>query len=524
MAAVHPAFVVQDEETGQTVAVADEVIPEAPARTPLSFKQRFCNCLRSACACLIALILLCIVCLCVPCICCFVWRNSGRVVVLDGLKPPSEEEAQKRVKDKIDSARAGSFSARLESALNKSLSAVTLGNASMDNTSDLQEVANDASVKRQMLKQARLASFREASQKLPWRLVIRVERNNALQQSLTCLGFARSHDLLAQSLSINFHGEQALDAGGVTRDWFDSLGQSISSEAEKGDGYFMVLPDGTLRPRPYETRFDALYSVGRLLGLALWYEIPLPMPLGSVACKFLLDVPIGSEDLQRLDPDFVQFRVNPLLRPEGVKELEEALGEPLTFMSAATELRESKELCPDGENKRVTEENKGEYLRLLCEHHLCGDMQEQIQVLVEGFRDIFPKDILACSGISHRELALLISGFPELDVDDWRRNTALNSTGSDELIEWFWEMVKEMTTEERAKLLHFATGSSRLPASGFAGMRPPFNVSVQGDEREHLPHAHTCGNQLVLPRYESKDQLTEKMKVALANDAGFGLA
>lgn len=447
--------------------------------------------------------------------------------MLDGLKPPSEEEIEKRNQEKIDAAKASTFSTRLESALNKSITAVTLGNASSDNQSkgsDLQEVAQDASVKRQMLKYAVVAVATQASKKLPWRLVVRVERNNALKQSLSCLGFARSEDLMAQSLSINFHGEQALDAGGVRRDWFDCLGQSLVTEAEKGDGHLMVLPDGTLRPRPYETRFGGLYAVGRLLGLALWYEIPLPIPLGSVTCKFLLDVPISLEDLQRLDPDFVQFRVRPVLQPEGVKDLEEALGEPLTFMSAATELRESKELCPGGETRRVTEENKGEYLKLLCEHHLCGDMQEQIQVLVEGFRDVFPKDSLACSGISHRELALLISGFPELDVDDWRKCTDVNSSGHDELMEWFWETVKDMTTEERAKLLHFVTGSSRLPASGFAGMRPSFNISVQGDEKDHLPHAHTCGNQLVLPRYESKDQLGEKMKVALANDAGFGFA
>eukprot|EP00931_Biecheleriopsis_adriatica_P023714 TRINITY_DN14916_c0_g1_i1.p1 TRINITY_DN14916_c0_g1~~TRINITY_DN14916_c0_g1_i1.p1 ORF type:complete len:538 (-),score=96.13 TRINITY_DN14916_c0_g1_i1:109-1695(-) len=526
----------QDEETGQGGSVADESSARhAPPSESLT--KRCCNVLKRICAC-ICLILSCILlCLCLPCICCF-WRNKGRVVHLDGLKPPSQEEARRREArqrnhDKINSARDGPFSSMFQSALSKSLTAVALGNAPSDKDAlgnapqDVSEVAKDASEKRQFLKLA-VTSFqfnKEASKKKPpWCLVIRVERKNALKQSLNCLASADSEDLLAESLTINFHGEQALDAGGVRRDWFDCLGHSLVSEAERGDGLLMVLPDGTLRPRPYETRFDELYTVGRLIGLALWYEIPLPIPLGSVACKFLLGVPTSLEDLQRLDPDFVQFRVNPVLQPDGVKELEEALGEPLTFMSAATELRESKELCPGGETRRVTEENKAEYLKLLCEHHLCGDMQEQIQVLVEGFRGIFPKDILAMSGISHREQALLISGFPDLDVDDWRKNTDVNSAGHDELIEWFWEMLKDMTTEERAKLLHFATGSSRLLASGFAGMRPKFNISVQGDERDHLPHAHTCGNQLVLPRYDSKEQLTEKMRVALANDAGFGFA
>ena len=89
------------------------------------------------------------------------------------------------------------------------------------------------------------------------------------------------------------------------------------------------------------------------------------------------------------------------------------------------------------------------------------------------------------------------------------------------MIEWFWEMVGEMPNEERAKLLHFVTGSSRVPLNGFAGVSPQFNVSVRGDE-EHLPHAHTCGNQLVLPWYTSKEALVKKTNIALAADAGFG--
>jgi E3 ubiquitin-protein ligase HUWE1 len=346
-----------------------------------------------------------------------------------------------------------------------------------------------------------------------------------LQQSLACLGAAKAIDLLAKNLSINVNGEKGIDAGGLTRDWFDTLGRALAVSAETGEGHLMVLPDKTLAPRPYDTRFSDLYATGRLIGLALWFGIPLPLPLGTVTCKFMLDVPISPVDLQRLDPDFVQFRVKPILRPSGVSDLEAALGEPLTFMSAATEERASKELCPGGEQMRVTEENKQEYLKLLCEHHLCGDTQEQIKVLLEGLWDIFPKDSLTCSGITHRELALLISGYPSIDVDDWRAHTKMNFISPcDQVVAWFWEMVKEMSEEERAKLLHFATGSSRLPSNGFAGVSPDFNISIQGDETEHLPHAHTCGNQLVLPRYTSREQLVEKFKIALSNDEGFGFA
>ena len=227
-----------------------------------------------------------------------------------------------------------------------------------------------------------------------------------------------------------------------------------------------------------------------------------------------------------MDPDFFQFRVQPVLAPGGVEVLEEALGEPLMFVSAATELRATKELCPGGAERRVTETNKQEYVKLLCEHYLCGDMQEQIRVFLQGFWDICPKDQLVCSGVTYRELAILISGYSTLDPAEWRSHSEIHGpsgSNAEVVIEWFWEMVAEMSNEERAKLLHFATGSSRLPLTGFGGVHPTFNISVQGSEVEHLPHAHTCGNQLVLPKYTSKQMLVDKMHMALANDEGFGI-
>jgi len=467
--------------------------------------------------------------LCLPCICCWA-RSQARWVVLDGRKPPKQNA---EAKDRIDSAKSGTFRANLEDlapAVSRNLSKA-LGHSGSNLFSAPSEklaanqgiVAHDAAAKRELLKTARIEACDQSKTPIPPGLKLRVEREQLLQQSLNLVGSAKATDLMGKKLSVSFLGESGLDAGGVGRDWFDSIGRALVEAAEKGDGHLQVLPDKTLRPRPYEDRFSDLFAIGRLIGLSLWFGYALPVPLGSVTCKFMLDVPISPLDVQRLDPDFVQFRVKPVLRPGGVADLEAALCEPLTFMSAATEIRASKELCPGGAEKRVTEENKLEYLQLLCEHHLCGDMQEQIKVFLEGFWNIFPQDVLICSGLSHRELALLICGFGDLDPEDWRRNTMVSTTDADELLTWFWAMVGDMSPEERAKLLHFTTGSTRLPAAGFAGMTPNFNISVGGDE-EHLPQAHTCGNQLVLPRYATKEQLVEKMRVALANDEGFGFA
>lgn len=51
---------------------------------------------------------------------------------------------------------------------------------------------------------------------------------------------------------------------------------------------------------------------------------------------------------------------------------------------------ETCELLPDGANIPVTEENKHEYIRLLCEHRLKGRVEAQLEALKRGLGEIVP--------------------------------------------------------------------------------------------------------------------------------------
>lgn len=203
--------------------------------------------------------------------------------------------------------------------------------------------------------------------------------------------------------------------------------------------------------------------------------------------------------------------------------MKEILGEPLTFMSVATELREAHELCAGGQEMDVTEDNKLEYLDMLCEDYFCAGMRHQIGVLLEGFWDIVPRTALANADVSFRELVVMIAGFDEIDVKNWRMHS--NVEGDSKVLRWFWDVISEFTQTDLGVLLHFATGSSRLPAGGFEMLEPRFQVHVNsGENVTHLPHAHTCFNLLMMPAYESREDLKSKLKIAIANDTGFGFA
>ena len=92
----------------------------------------------------------------------------------------------------------------------------------------------------------------------------------------------------------------------------------------------------------------------------------------------------------------------------------------------------------------------------------------------------------------------MISGTPDIDVDEWRSTTEYNGyTSSDPNIVWWWRALKSFNREERAKVLSFATGTSRVPLSGFSDLQgvqgvQRFSIHRAYGEPDRLPQAHTC--------------------------------
>jgi E3 ubiquitin-protein ligase HUWE1 len=104
-------------------------------------------------------------------------------------------------------------------------------------------------------------------------------------------------------------------------------------------------------------------------------------------------------------------------------------------------------------------------------------IQEQLNSFLEGFHSIVPHQIISI--FNEYELELLMSGLPQIDIDDWERNTEyVEYTAESDQIKWFWEFVRSVDQETAAQLLQFTTGSARVPLGGFAALR-----GVQGIKR-----------------------------------------
>lgn len=183
---------------------------------------------------------------------------------------------------------------------------------------------------------------------------------------------------------------------------------------------------------------------------------------------------------------------------------------------------------PGGQDIAVTEENKREYVKLIVRHRLLHGIVDQVVALKRGFNEIVPKRFM--EAFDERDLELIICGLGEVDVGDWSKHTEYrNCSPDDELVRWFWQAVGSFSNEMRARVLQFATGTSRVPVTGFADLRgssgpKKFTIEVVPSmEAASLPKAHTCFNRIDIPQHTSYEQLKDKLSVAVENTVGFGI-
>jgi E3 ubiquitin-protein ligase HUWE1 len=182
------------------------------------------------------------------------------------------------------------------------------------------------------------------------------------------------------------------------------------------------------------------------------------------------------------------------------------------------------DLIPGGRSVSVTEENKEMYVQKVCEHRMTTAIQNQIKSYLDGFYELVPKELIA--PFTPRELELLISGLPDIDVHDLKKNTEyVGWRATDKEIGWFWNIMFSLSRNEKAAFLQFVTGSSKVPLAGFAelqGMRgiQKFSIHKAGGPKGALMSAHTCFNSLDLPVYENEEEMQAKLLLAINEGGG----
>ncbi|WAR63783.1 hypothetical protein PtB15_17B384 [Puccinia triticina] len=355
---------------------------------------------------------------------------------------------------------------------------------------------------------------------------LNVRRPHVFEDSFHSLARRTGDELKYGKLSVRFYDEEGVDAGGVTREWLTILvkqmldpnyalftGSAADSKTYQPNRASAVNPD----------HLGFFTFCGRVIGKALYDGRVVDAYFTLAFYKHLLGISVGLSDLESVDPD--HHRSLKWMLDNDIDGIFE-----LTFSVEADDFGSTRivDLKPGGQEIPVTNENKAEYVQLLVQNRLTVSIQEQIDAFKKGFDEIIPRDLVRI--FSATELQLLLNGLPDINVEDWRANTELHQfQQSDSTVTWFWRAVRSFGQEERAKLLQFATGSSRVPLEGFGALQGAQGATkfslVNAHTKNVLPSAHTCFNQIDLPSYDSYEELRRMFLIAINEGSeGFGFA
>jgi HECT-domain (ubiquitin-transferase) len=263
--------------------------------------------------------------------------------------------------------------------------------------------------------------------------------------------------------------------------------------------------------------------LGRVMGKAIFDRQLVAGHMAHFIYKHMLGWPVAFKDIASIDEEYY---TNLSQMQELVQNGEDLSMLCLDFTTTQEIMgvKETIDLIPGGTDIEVDNDNFPEYLEACFKYRMLDRIMPQLKELLLGFFDVIPEPLLTV--FDFQELELLMCGLPVIDLDDWQEHTEYSgdfefSKSSAPSCQWFWEVVAEFDQEMKARLLQFVTGTSGVPSRGFGvlqgndGNIRKFTIHGVSMNVCLYPRAHTCFNRIDLPTYETKDDLREKLKLAV---------
>ncbi|KAI9987454.1 hypothetical protein PInf_023493 [Phytophthora infestans] len=359
----------------------------------------------------------------------------------------------------------------------------------------------------------------------------------------------KGHGGQRRAFKVKFLGEGVNDYGGPYRAVFEQIVDELQMdnvELAKGEqgllpllipcpnrrsatginqDKFLLNPScGTALLANGPMALDLHRFLGKLIGTAVRHGLQMGLDLPSLVWRPLSGLEVSRAHLESVDVAVANSltRVEEL-RTETTETAAQEAEEVLGYLTLSTTLSDGVEvpLVPQGEKMAVTLANRELYVQLVEKTRLTESSQ-QLAALKDGLASVLPMELAPL--FTPRELEVLICGRREVDVDLLHQCTEY-SEGADEAmqhVQHFWEVLREMTSEERTSFLRFVWARSRMPNSA---KDFPMNFKLQTAQDPgassqpdlYLPHAQTCFFALRLPAYTSKEVLRTKLLYAIQN-------
>ena len=304
----------------------------------------------------------------------------------------------------------------------------------------------------------------------------------------------RENFKLNYDLNIRFADSPANGSAGPRTQWLSVMFERIFNPSGRFFKYSdentkqFLIPNNSMDP-------DFFFVVGRVIGLGIRYGLTIGARLTPCSLA-ILRAPLKSFDLEtcvaREDAELVS----------NLRKLELVLKSNDT---AAISLIGEEEL---------NLETFPKYMQNVLYEKGIGRIRTSMTLIKRGIRTILP--LTALELFTEKEFEEMINGSPSLSPETlWAGICFLNKR---EELEYYSTWLKEILTEQ-SEAFRFAFNRfiTALPQPPVGKNEPWIWISIDDKpaRSNHLPSAQTCSKSLILPLYQDKATLLEKLTKAL---------
>ena len=358
---------------------------------------------------------------------------------------------------------------------------------------------------------------------------LNLTRNNLLKDSMAQIKSVN----LRKELKINFKGEVSYDAGGIMREWFTTVFQTLEADKLKlfitsDSNEFSYIINPFLSHN--KENFEYFGFIGKLIAKALFDNITVNICFNKLIYKMILQEEIKFNDLL-----FIDYSLYTSLNNLKKTNLEKNNPNNELELYYSIEMKDvynhthSLELVNNGNKIPLT--NIDDYINKRI-NFMIGIYEPFIKEIRDNIYTYFSREVI--TSFTSDEFELLLNGRPFIDIDEWKIFTEYKEpyNANHYIIKWFWDILKNLNQKELSNLLLFSTGSGRVPLGGFAvlesnrGNIARFTIEMLPYEkgRKNYIKAHTCFNRIDIPLYKTKEEMVEMVKfVANQEILGFGI-
>ncbi|TNN89469.1 putative E3 ubiquitin-protein ligase HERC3 [Liparis tanakae] len=334
-------------------------------------------------------------------------------------------------------------------------------------------------------------------------LVLHVRRDHLVSDTLRELTMYSDVDL-KKPLKVIFDGEEAVDAGGVTKEFFLLLLKELMDPVY---GMFTHYKESNLLWFSDKCFVEQnwFHLIGIICGLAIYNSTVVDLHFPLVLYKKLLNVSPTLED-------FKELSLQQLLDYDG-GDVEETFLLNFAITRENYGMTEVMELVPGGESISVDKNNRKEFVEAYLRYVFSDSVSEQYSAFSSGFLKVCGGEILPLFQPS--ELMAMVVGNNNYNWEEMEKNAVYKGeyTATHPTVRLFWEVFHEFPLETKKH--------DRIPIHGMESMRIVIQSTTA--EEHYLPVAHTCYNLLDMPRYQTKETLHRRLTRAVEQYEGFSL-